>query len=846
MSGVARTSTRRISTAALVAACLAFFLLGINGLTQARVVGLVFDDSSSMSGKFHKASFAAQLVVSALDESDRLFVVRLNGDRGRITEVASKERASYLRDMRVNWQTGGSTPYQPLQRMLEQLVEATPETEDAALLVFTDGAFGDAPPAGLAQDYETLRGRFPGRNFQVFFISLPGESIAVDVRGALLTAFNGSPLAGATEIKRAQEIVPGLRDVVSILVGADPVESGRFVRQDGAKLGFELPFSVRRVVILTSGDQQKAPARWRTSSFTLAQDPPIQFELQMREPDPGEQQRLRARIVHLTPEAPLSPRAAYEIELDQPLRADDRVLFVTGLELDLALFDRNGVPLQPDAAGRLRVRRGEPVQVQAWLTDLVDGQRVPLDLYGTGIKPEFTLNDGLIGREMRFDDQEQRADANAGPYERPGQLSLSVVARIKGVSYLRSRDLILQIEADVDVTPALHGRHLMTCPDCADDRVELMMGSDRQVHDVYAIDAAVPDVPEAARFRLALDRPLPSGVTLVYPDGRPVLEDDRQGLLTIGPKRPTPLLLRYDERYQETRSTRIRLALEPAEEGLRGATALELDLAPTIAVMRLLETGHSLPDQSAPFSRAVTQVGDGNGIYVSAEGLRAPLSAEHISVESLTGLPAELQVVDDRRILVLPRKRWWCDCLTPSGPQTVRIAYDNPHSRQTDRLEVPIDIRPVVWWQRCWQEIALLLATLLLLLKLYCLWRTQHFPRNSQVWRCEIDSISVPKRRRLHRPWRRLLSLTCSDERCVEYGLVLVARASGIALLRGSSFSDGTFRTRTGEPLRETFEANPKRRDINLVWNDELRDEQNGYRYLFVSDSEKQQNRGCD
>ncbi len=830
----------------LIAVCVAFLLLGVGAPAQARVVGLVFDDSGSMSGKFHKASFAAQLVVGALDESDRLFVVRLNGDRGRITEVASKQRASYLQDMRVNWQADGGTPYQPLQRMLEKLVDATPETEDAALLVFTDGAFGDAPPAGLAQDYETLRARFPGRNFQVFFISLPGESIAVDVRGALLTAFNGSPRAGATEIERAGEIVPGLRDVVSILVGADPVESERFLRRDGAKLGFELPFSVRRLVILTSGDQQKAPARWRSSSFALARDPPLQYEPQMREPDPGEQQRLRARIAHLTPAAPLSPRVAFSLEMDQPLRADDRVLFVTGLELDLALFDRHGAPLQPDAAGRLRVRRGEPVQVQAWLTDIVDGKRVPLDLTGTGIKPDFILNDGLTGRGMRFDEQEQRAEANAGPYERPGQLSLSVVARIKGVSYVRSRDLILQVEADVEVTPALTGRHLMACPDCAEDRVELVMGSDHQVRDLYAIAAAVPDVPKPARFRLALDRPLPDGVTLVHPDGRPALEDDRQGLVTIAPQATTPLLLRYDERYQETRSTRIRLALEPAEEGLRGATALELELAPTIAVMRLLEIGHTLADQSAAFSRAVTQVGDGNGIYVSAEGLRAPLSAEHLSVESLTGLPAELRVVDDRRILVLPRKRWWCDCLTPSGPQRVRVGYDNPHSRQADRLEVPIDIRPVDWWQRCWQEIALLLATLLLLLKLYCLWRSQHFPRNSQVWRCEIDSVAVPKRRRLHRPWRRLFSLACSDERRVEFGLILVARASGIALLRGSSFSDGTFRTRTGEPLRTTFEANPKRREINLVWNDELRDEQNGYRYLFVSDSEKQQNRGCD
>lgn len=825
---------------------LGILLLCLGTSVHARVVGMVFDDSSSMIDNFHKASFAAQLVIGSLDVSDRLFVVRLNGDRGRIEEVPPQGRAAYLRGMQANWQADGKTPYQPLRQMLEQLVDATPEAGDAALLVFTDGEFADAPPAGLAQDYEALRARFPGRNFQVFFVSLPGETAAVDVRSALLTTFNGAPRSGATEIERAAEIVPALRDVVAILAGADPVESGRFVRQEGAKISFELPFSVRRVLILTSGDDRTAPARWVSSTFPLSQQPPLEFEPRMRAPDPGEARRLQARIVHLTPVAPLPPKTAYGVEMDQPPRADDRILFVSGLELELALFDRQGVPLQQDAAGRVRVRRGQPVLVHAWLTDLVDGKRVPLDLYGTGVTPQFTLNDGLNSRPMAFDTQAQRASADAGPYQTAGQFSLSVIARIKGVSYVRSKDLILQVDAEVDVTPELVGRHLMACPDCSNDRVELVIGSDDLVRDVYAIDASVPDAPKAAEYRLALDQPLPKGVTLVQADGSPLLGSEQQAVLTIAPDAPTPLLLRYDDRYQETAPSHVRLSLEPAEEGLRGYTSLELELAPTTAVMRLLEAGHTLPDQSHPFSRLVTEVGDDNGIYVAAEGLRAPLASEHLSVESQTGLPVELQVLDDRRILLMPRKRWWCDCLTPSGQQVVRVGYNNPDARQSDHLEVPFEIRPVPFWQRCWQEIALAVVLLALLLKLLCLWRTWHFPPRSQVWRCEIDASSVPKRRSLHRPWRRLFSLGCSDERRREFGLILVARASGIAVLRGSTVSDGMFRTRTGERLSDLFEANPRRQEINLGWNEALHDEQNGYRYLFVSDRKKQRDRGCD
>ncbi|MBK8177292.1 MAG: hypothetical protein IPK66_19190 [Rhodospirillales bacterium] len=50
---------------------------------QARVVGLVLDDSGSMAPIFERAQFATQLLVSVLDPDDRLYLVRLNGDGGR-------------------------------------------------------------------------------------------------------------------------------------------------------------------------------------------------------------------------------------------------------------------------------------------------------------------------------------------------------------------------------------------------------------------------------------------------------------------------------------------------------------------------------------------------------------------------------------------------------------------------------------------------------------------------------------------------------------------------------------------------------------------------------------------
>ena len=66
----------------------------LGGAVQARVVGLVFDDSGSMGQQIQKALFAAQIVLGSLEAHDRLFVVRLNGGGGRIEEVPAARRAA--------------------------------------------------------------------------------------------------------------------------------------------------------------------------------------------------------------------------------------------------------------------------------------------------------------------------------------------------------------------------------------------------------------------------------------------------------------------------------------------------------------------------------------------------------------------------------------------------------------------------------------------------------------------------------------------------------------------------------------------------------------------------------
>ena len=819
----------------------------LGGTVQARVVGLVFDDSGSMGQQIQKALFAAQIVLGSLEAHDRLFVVRLNGGGGRIEEVPAARRAAYLNDMQQHWQADGGTPYEPLANMLERLVTETTPHEDAALLVFTDGEFSNAPPTDLAKDYEALRARFPGRNLQVFFVALPGKTAPVDVRRALLTAFNGAADAGATDIRKASDIVPGLKGLVAVLAGADPLDPGPFLRKDGARVSFKLPFAVRRVLLLTSGDERAAPARWVSSSFPLTQTPPVEYEPGMRVPDTGEKRRLRARLAHLEVPSPLAAGTEHRIELDRPLGPDDRVFFVSDLDLELRVLDKSGATLTPDAQGRLRVPRDQPLTVRAWLTDIAGGTLQPVDLQGSGLTPAFTLNDGLASHDMSFDAKAQRAEAKAGPYRRLGQFDLNVVARLKGLSYVRSQDLILFVDPVQSVQPTITGSPLMNCPDCGAGRVELLLGPPGPVRDLYAITAAVPAAPRPGQYRLSLDQALPEGVELVQADGRPLLDANHQAILDMAPGQSLGLLMRYDDRYRGDAPSQMTLRLAAVEEeGLRGAAALSLDLVPKIVEMRLSEDGHTRGDAPAPFVLPVTAVGNGDGIYVAAEGLRVPLTAEAVQLESLTGLPAEFSVVDDRRLLVRPVKRLWCDCLTPMGQHRVRVRYDHPDSGQTGTLDLTLEIAPVPWWERCWQELALLLALLLLLAKSLCLLRTVAFPPRAQVWRCELGVSSAPRRRDLHRRWRRVFGLTCADERRREFGLILTARDTGVGISRHSSLSASAFRTGTGECLQEVFTANPAREEVILGWNEELRDESGGYRYLLVRDRRQRQGIGCD
>lgn len=238
--------------------CVAILLAFTPANAAGRVVGILFDDSGSMSGRLNLPAFGAQLLVSSLDGvvgQDSLFTVRLstfekevlkgNSKVGRIARGQKTFSPDYIRSL-LESQTEGlprkeeiqtlqaqqktidsireqwpvpvnATPYEPLEILLEQLARAARPDQNVFLIVVTDGEFDRDKLAGpdasypsedyLRRIYSNYEARFAGR-LRVEFLLISdigpkGQRLRSSVetqkvRDTLLSVFNKStPVPGA-------------------------------------------------------------------------------------------------------------------------------------------------------------------------------------------------------------------------------------------------------------------------------------------------------------------------------------------------------------------------------------------------------------------------------------------------------------------------------------------------------------------------------------------------------------------------------------------------------------------------------------------------------------------------
>lgn len=800
---------------------------------QARTVGLVFDDSGSMGPILERALFATQLLVSVLDPDDQLYVVRLNGERGQVVgPVDLSRRSAYLQQIRDAWRARGRTPYEPVEALLRKLVEVTPAGEEASLLVITDGGFNDPPsPAQLEQRYQQLKSAFRGKNLSAYFVVLHHQQDLRDliekqgVRRTLLTAFNGDPAVGRVDIDESHRVFSGLRDVIAQLYGTDPVDRQRVVTLRNQHIELRPPFSVSRLVVVIPEQAGGRPARFQSASFALHQDPPAFFQPAVRND--------RAHVYHARPLQPLPPNVAQTLTFDGPLPADTQVLFDSGLALELSFFDGQGQPLHPDPRGRLVVNQGAELEVRATLVDRLDPAARIVDLGALAHDPVFTLHQGDRAHRMRLDKPHNYASATLR-YEHPGPHTLTGVARYPGFITRRGQDLLIEVEPVRSIQLSITPERLDGCAACAPDEALLAYTTQEAYQSVFAFAVAADQVPEPGAYRLELAQRLPSGVRLLLPDGQTTQGGwfARDPTLTLEPGQPARLLLQYNHEYRAEDARSLRLRISPARADWRGDAETTLQLLPHVSPVRFKAAGHTGADPARPFQLALTDLGKKEGVYVAAEGLLRPLQADGLAVRGRT---LNFSAIPDGpdRVLVMPEKNWWCDCLTRAGDHAFTLSYHDPELRQRADYSGNVTLLDVPWWEKCWQELLVLLLILLALAKIICLLRAERFPARGRLVIRDLDDAGALRRFPLHSVWSTLLS--CRDERRRVGGLELRAAPQGAFIAYQRNYPPGLTLEMTGESIQEIFDRQP-RREIAWRWGESLVDSESRQRFILVRD----------
>lgn len=819
--------------------CLWFFFwfsVWLNVPGQARVVGLVFDDSGSMASIFERADFAAQLLVAALNEGDQLYFARLNGDQGQINgPITLANRQTFIDQIR-QWRPDGNTAYTPLDQMLAKLVAVTPAGEEASLLVITDGEFNkpkDLPtPDELGQRYSQLQNDFKGKNLTAHFVLLPsgkteqerkGNRHKVEkqgIRSKLLDVFNGNTQVGKVDIDQAQNVFPELRDVITQLYGTDAHRSQAVMELQGQRIRLNPPFSISRLIVAIADERGGALPQFQSANFALKQSPPP-----LLQPSIGNH---KANVYHLQPIQALLPGAEYALDFDRTLSPETQVLFDSGLALQLSFFS-NGQPLTADSRGRLVVPRHTPLEVRATLLDRLNPKTQQVDFSALPQDPLFTLiAQGQQNRPMTLNKPQNYASAQL-TYAQPGLYGLAVEARYPGFVILRAQDVQIEVQTLQPVQLSLKAERRDGCTACKPDEARAVFTTQPGERDVFAIAIQADRAPETAPYRLELAEPLPVGVRLLLPDGRTALSGTNRvtDKLTLQPGQNVTAILQYDASYREHTPHTLRLRLTPTRPDWQGKAELSLTLQSQTPLLTFRQAGHTGPDPSQPFRLPVTELGGNQGVFVVAEQALRALDRERLTLTSPSlNMSAALEGPD--RLRIVPGKKWWCDCLTASGDHAFTLDYRDPQTGQSARFAGQITLQDVPWWEKCWQEILSLLLALLLSLKIICLLRTDRFPSRSRLVVISHRSKQIQKRVRLHSIWS--LFLSCRHERRRTQGLELQATPNGANILFNSKIPPTLYYEATGERLADVFE-NTRQRPAAWHWGDILKDDQSGLLY---------------
>ncbi|MEE9356308.1 MAG: hypothetical protein V3U75_12020 [Methylococcaceae bacterium] len=814
---------------------ISFVLLSISISVESKNIAVTMDDSGSMSGIFYTSLFALQSLVAMKGDQDRIQIIRMNGGPFSIDNSKVQNNLNAIHD----WSADKGTPFDGVTKALEVLVNDTPRTEDAILLIITDGDFSNGPASETAASnfFDAYRQRFYGKSLRAFFVSI-GTQENQHIRHALLRTFNGNKNEGDILIARNQNLLNQLRGVYASILGIHD-DNTRPLHFDKNSISFTPPFPIVNMIAVVSGEQNEllpAPTTYPNSAKGSSKS----YQFSMRDADGITSIALKGQVSHIKPWPALAAGQEHHITFDREVEPDRvHLLLKTAVSVQWALYDNSDQNLIPDQQGVYSVTRDQQLIVKAWLeaSDGSKGKRI-VDL---GQLPQ------KVNIDLRTDSgsgvNSQAMQASGDPTQVTGKLAfsgagrhrVSVAARYPGFIDTRGRDIEIEVKNAQPVQIDLSDQPGSSCPKCKADHIELMYTGDgiyRQmlILHIHARGKARGSVP----IEITPDKPLPEGVVIRFPGGGILDKKHNTQAITVDLNSALPkiLSLEYNQQYQALQPINVKLVAS-VQMPWQGAAEMQLELVPNIKQMTMQAAGSTLdPSGKKPFELSLSSLETGEGLYFKLQGLTdAEINTEYLSLEQAPFSRMNFSVHRETNdLLRISPDYWWCDCFTATGEQAFTLHYFDPQTKQRAKIQGSVHVKPTPWLERCWLEALIIGFILLTIAKVVCILRTYRFPNAAFV---EISNARkktlVNERQYLHHTswfWCGFWPC-CKSEISVVEGLRFKARKNGMELLPGEY---GSLMNRQGTDLVVNDFKRNKERPLRLFWNDELSDGQKVYK----------------
>lgn len=887
----------------LTRSCLAFLLAGFPSSPHARVVGIVFDDSGSMRANIHLPTFGVQLLVSTLDGRDgrdRLLTTRLSefvrafgrervvtgeyrpilpigsgavtpdnveelirtANRDLITHESIYTEAllrSRIESIAKSWPTNFMhTPYEPIEILLHALTNEIREDEEAFLIIFSDGAFYDGidgmvpTPQQLRVSYSAYKERFKGSLRVFFLLTLNGGDDTrrlVDqqgVRDALIETFPGSK---GYEVADFDSLLQAMFEIIGEVSSTDAATSGDIVEFRGREVSLSLPFTVRRIISLSVGEESGQIPQLTETDFSVG----LRLDLAPRMLKGDNQNpsrkipgwpttKLRGNVAQLYLSPPLQP-GAYRLTYDSEVVDRVHLLFSSDVFLEWSLIDQEGNKLVPASDGAYVVQRGIPYTMMLRVLEETEHQvsevsllSLPTDAIYTAnlIGPGFTKNFELVA--------EKDSNRAAGPivFEREGDYGLTAALRLPGFITSRSEDVKVRVE-DTYAAFGLALERLAPCAQpCGESDIPFTYTPVVEMS-TLADFAVTVDAHRQGRFSATLTDRTPEGLVLLDSAGQPLPE---KPTLAFTPGEPVKLSLARIPGWQPfsdaefgTKQQEIGLVLETMPP-LHGRKIHTFALIATLPEAKLKYVGHS---QSPGTDQPLTLDLDDFARPSLAMDLLliGALYAPTMEDFSVAGGPFPLgydTVVNGYDITIFPKISsalhfFGYECLLISGDHDFNVTYRGVNGLQRASTSVPLRIT-ASWPARVWvcgRFLLWLLVQIWLAGTVLGLVTARRFPRRSRLdIKRETDELTHPFKLRgsiwpiffrcLFWPvyWTRR-----HETRRVE-GLTLVPGSGGPALVSLDAWPSFKSMLNGGILLEDIAEQRGNPSVLQLLWDDVL------------------------